>query len=120
MQHVFDCRTQLCLVGQEQATMEKLRTQTRHQFAIHPSSISGADPQKIVNRLLGFQTELSRVSDPHAKMPARWLDLKNGFQEMENDYEPKRKLGVLHRASALRKNWPVSLLGQRAMSSGTP
>jgi len=32
--------------------MEKLRTQTQHQFAIHPSSISGADPQKIVNRFL--------------------------------------------------------------------
>jgi len=31
--------------------VEKLRTQTQHQLAIHPSGIFGPTPQEIVNRL---------------------------------------------------------------------
>jgi len=32
--------------------MEKLRTQTQHQFTVHPSCIFGITPQKIINRFL--------------------------------------------------------------------
>jgi len=49
----LDCRTQLRLVGKKMV-MEKLRTQTQRQFAIHPSCILGIAPQKIVNRFLGY------------------------------------------------------------------
>jgi len=35
-----------------QTVMEELRTQTQHQFAVHPSGIFGTTSQKIVNRIL--------------------------------------------------------------------
>jgi len=40
----MDCRTQLCMVGETSALVEKLQTQTQHQFAVHPLGFFGATP----------------------------------------------------------------------------
>jgi transposase len=44
-------RAQRCMVGQEQAIVEKLRTMAQHQLAVHPSRFSRPFAQKTLNVL---------------------------------------------------------------------
>ena len=42
-------RAQLCLAGEKQTTMEKLRTMAQHPLAVHPLDVPGDADQEIVN-----------------------------------------------------------------------